>query len=274
MTCRNCTHLAKADVMFVVCVCLFCCVGEYRGNICSGLCRKEPAFGRYDVQAALCRTHTLSRRIPLSQTQYMYTADATHHFLLASRALSLSKESRHVAWILLAAYSVGRGALNPSINIIFASVRVAATKRPAGEGAHISVHSQASTNRGAPAPRVVGIGAILSISSKTPRGAAGEVYFTAFAPGSPSGLSLLVPLCCVLPMLHVRTCMLHTCVHALSSHLTTVSLTHIHTDEAAQRGDLKVGDVLAEIEGNSITTATFYDVASLLLGPPGEECRG
>ena len=40
-------------------------------------------------------------------------------------------------------------------------------------------------------------------------------------------------------------------------------------DEAAARGDLQVGDVLVEAESQKITASSVYEVASVLLGPPG-----
>jgi hypothetical protein len=41
------------------------------------------------------------------------------------------------------------------------------------------------------------------------------------------------------------------------------------SDEAAHLGELQIGDMLVEVEGQPISAASVYDAASLLLGPPG-----
>ena len=41
-------------------------------------------------------------------------------------------------------------------------------------------------------------------------------------------------------------------------------------EEAARRGELQVGDILVQAEDQKITASSVYEVASVLLGPPGE----
>ena len=43
----------------------------------------------------------------------------------------------------------------------------------------------------------------------------------------------------------------------------------VWAEEAARRGELQVGDILVQAEDQKITASSVYEVASLLLGPPG-----
>jgi len=140
--------------------------------------------------------------------------------------------------------------------------RLMAKAKPANVafGSH---EAEASAAGVAPVRRaLVGIGAVLSITSESRCGDINSnLLFISFAPGSPSGDP------------PPRPELTFSCPVSLPDRQAVRSRTDARidaADEAAQRGELQIGDMLVEVEGQPISASSVYDAASLLLGPPGE----